>query len=127
MCDAWLQSRVPTARAVTTARLPGHVLRFHKRSDDGSAKCNMVKTGRTEDEVYGVIFEIEGTEKALLDKAEGLCKGYVEGQARGACARRWTECVRVRGGDRVYKRIVETLCLVQGLGRQRREGTWAAS
>ena len=74
MCDAWLQSRVASARALTTARLPDHVLRFHKRSYDGSAKCNVVKTDRPEDEVYGVIFEIDRTEKGLLDKAEGLGK-----------------------------------------------------
>src|SRR5258708_11459367 len=107
MCDAWLQNRVPSARALTTARLRSHVLRFHKRSDDGSAKCNVVKTARTEDnEVYGVIFEIDGSEKTLLDKAEGLGKGYVEEHV---------EVLAPSGGVSAYAYVAETAFIDESL------------
>lgn len=69
-----LQKRVPSAQVLTTARLPGRSLAFHKRSTDGSGKCDMVLTNRPEDEVHGVVFEIDAAEQPALDRCEGL--GY---------------------------------------------------
>ena len=71
-----LQERVPSAQVLTTAHLPGRCLAFHKRSTDGSGKCDMVLTDRPGDEVHGVVFEIDPAEKPALDCCEGLGYGY---------------------------------------------------
>ena len=55
----------------------GYRVRFHKRSDDGSGKCNIIETGSQEDRVYGVVFEISKEHLEKLDVAEGHGKGYV--------------------------------------------------
>src|SRR5258707_9006387 len=74
--EARLKARVPNASFVEVARLQNHALRFHKRSDDGSAKCNVVLS--VGDVVIGAIFEVPPEEKSVLDHAEGLGQGYEE-------------------------------------------------
>lgn len=71
-----LQKRVPSSRALGLATLTGHTLRFHKRGQDGSAKCNVLHTGKVSDRVIGVVYEIASRDKKHLDLAEGLGKGY---------------------------------------------------
>lgn len=71
-----LKQRAPSARFVTVGRLPGYVLKFHKRGADESAKCNAHATGLSDDEVYGVVFSIDAQERFSLDAAEGLGNGY---------------------------------------------------
>jgi hypothetical protein len=88
MCTAWLRARVPSAEPVAVARLHGHSLRFHKAGRDGSAKCDAFHSSDPEDEVVGVVFEIEASEKPALDFAEGLGNGYSE----------VTVCVEARTG-----------------------------
>lgn len=66
-----LRRRVPSAEPWTTARLPGHDLRFHKRGADGSGKCDAYATGRPGDEVMGVVYRIAPAELAALDRVEG--------------------------------------------------------
>ncbi len=39
LCQRRMVARVPSARVVGVGRLSGHILRFHKRSTDGSAKA----------------------------------------------------------------------------------------
>lgn len=59
--------------------LPGHVLRFHKRSrigDDLSGKCNVVASARSTDIVHGVVYSIDEAERRALDRAEGAGVGY---------------------------------------------------
>ncbi len=80
MLTARLQKRVRSAVAVGTGQLRGHVLRWHKRSRDGSGKCDAETTGRNADVVWGVLFELDAAEKPELDRAEGLGNGYVERQ-----------------------------------------------
>lgn len=75
-----LQARVPSARFVTVAELPGHRLRFHKAAGDGSAKCNAEETGNPDDRVLGVVYEIADREKPALDRHEALGFGYEEKQ-----------------------------------------------
>lgn len=70
--------RVPSCVPVGIATLPGYTLRFHKRSKDGSGKCNALFTGNSDDKVIGVIFDLPLTQKAALDRAEGLGSGYDE-------------------------------------------------
>jgi AIG2-like family len=73
-----LRYRVPSSVLLSTASLPQHQLRFHKRSMDGSGKCNAFHTGNLSDAVYGALFEIPPLEKRKLDRAEGLGSGYHE-------------------------------------------------
>lgn len=78
MSSARIRHRVQSASAVSTAHLPEHRLRFHKRSLDGSAKCDIEHTGQPADRVFGVIYTIHQSEKVLLDDHEGLGNGYEE-------------------------------------------------
>lgn len=71
-----LRARVGGAVALSEVCVCGYRVRFHKRSDDGSGKCNTVETGSHEDRVYGVIFEIPNEQLPKLDEAEGFKKGY---------------------------------------------------
>jgi len=80
MLTARLRKRVRSAVAVGIGYLPGHVLRWHKRSRDGSGKCDAETTGRNADVVWGVLFELNAAEKPRLDDAEGLGNGYDERQ-----------------------------------------------
>ncbi|WP_439554703.1 gamma-glutamylcyclotransferase family protein [Dyadobacter sp.] len=72
-----LKDRVPSAQFSAIGKVMGHQLRLQKISKkDGSAKADCFETGITTDEVWGVIFEIDDSEKKELDKAEGLGNGY---------------------------------------------------
>jgi hypothetical protein len=71
-----LRARAPSARRVAVASLGAHSLRFRKRGRDGSAKCDALWTGRPDDRVHGVLFEIADGDWAALDAAEGRGRGY---------------------------------------------------
>ena len=73
-----LKARVPSAKRMGLYILPEHDLRFHKRSRDGSAKCDAFYTKDLENAVIGALFDIDKSEKEVLDRAEGLGKGYEE-------------------------------------------------
>ncbi|MES0135200.1 gamma-glutamylcyclotransferase [Mesorhizobium sp. M0016] len=75
MSTARLRDRMPSCNPIGIATLPGHTLRFHKRSVDESGKCNAFATG-DENSVIGVLFSFDPTERAKLDKAEGVGSGY---------------------------------------------------
>lgn len=77
MPAARLRERCPSARAIGIAELPGYDLRWHKRSSDGSGKCDIVFSDAGVS-VFGVLYEIAAAEKADLDRAEGLGYGYEE-------------------------------------------------
>lgn len=74
--------RCPSARAVGVAELPGYELRWHKKSRDGSGKCDITRSDQPGASVFGVLFEIARSEKIALDKAEGLGSGYGEMQVQ---------------------------------------------
>src|SRR2546429_187809 len=78
MCTGRLRLRVPSANPVLIAKLLNHSLRFHKRSDDRSGKCDACFTGEPADVVWGVIFQMDPADKPHLDAHEGLGHGYVE-------------------------------------------------
>ena len=80
MSSRRLRERVPSARFRFTATLEAHDLRFHKRSRDGSAKCDALETRNPAHRVIGVVFEIAQTDKTTLDRYEGLGSGYEEKQ-----------------------------------------------
>lgn len=75
-----MKARVPSARFCAVGKLNGHVLEFHKKGADGSAKCNAYPTGRLVDEMYGVVFDIHASERSILDDIEGLGRGYDDTQ-----------------------------------------------
>lgn len=74
MATARLRERMPSAEPMGLATLPGHALRFHKRSVDGSGKCDAYAV--EDDEVVGVLFRFDPAERPALDKAEGVGSGY---------------------------------------------------
>jgi hypothetical protein len=78
MCTGRLRQRAPSANPVRIAKLLNHSLRFHKRSEDRSGKCDACFTGEPTDIVWGVIFQIDPDDKPRLDAHEGLGRGYAE-------------------------------------------------
>src|SRR5712691_168201 len=76
MSSPRLRYRVKSANSIGVAELEGFTLRWHKKSKDGSGKCNAFRAdGRT---LIGVVFEFDPKEKRVLDAAEGLGFGYNE-------------------------------------------------
>lgn len=73
-----LRERVSGARLLGPVRLEGRRLAFHKRSQDGSGKCNAPKTTDGQGEVLGVAYLVPLSQKADLDHCEGLGHGYNE-------------------------------------------------
>lgn len=69
-----LRNRVPSAKFSAVTTLTKHCLKFHKVSTDKkgnrSGKCNAYLTGKDEDVVYGVVFEIDRNELKNLAAAE---------------------------------------------------------
>ncbi len=94
MLAARLRQRVPGARLLGPAMLPGHGLRWHKAGADGSGKCDVVASPH--EQVHGVLWLIPQAQKALLDAAEGLGQGYTERRLTVLHAGRehlaWTYC-----------------------------------
>ncbi len=78
MSSRRLRQRVPSAKPLGTYSLERHELRFHKYNEDGSGKCDAFFTGNNSDVVFGVLYEIDESEKAALDRVEGLGHGYNE-------------------------------------------------
>ena len=64
--------RAPSAELVCVTKHPNHALTFHKRSNDGSSKCNMFNS--ESDLIYGAIYKLNPEHKDELDRFEG--KGY---------------------------------------------------
>ena len=68
-----LAKRISSATLIGTAHLEQWSLRFHKRSQDGSGKCNIV---HAQGGVHFAIFDVSAEDKLVLDKIEGLGNGY---------------------------------------------------
>lgn len=73
-----LRQRAPSAQRLGAYALHGHELRFHKKSEDGSGKCDAYECGNADKVVFGALFEISEIDKPVLDRAEGLGSGYQE-------------------------------------------------
>lgn len=82
MFNPRLKNRVPSAEVLGIGKLSGYILEFSKASKDGSGKATIVETKEKKDVVWGTLSVIEKSEKPLLDKVEGLNKGYVERHAQ---------------------------------------------
>ena len=72
--------RVPNVRLVGTTRLEQCRLTFHKRSIDGSSKCNLDFTDNPTHATHCAVYDIPENEVHLLDAAEGLGSGYYKQQ-----------------------------------------------
>ncbi len=86
--------RCQSATAIGVAELRGFEIRWHKKSTDGSGKCDVVESERADAAVYGVLYQIADNEKSRLDEAEGLGKGYEEKKVEVFC------------NDKQYKAII---------------------
>jgi hypothetical protein len=75
-----LLERVPSAELVGVAAHPKHKLYFHKRSNDGSSKCNMFNSGIESDVTYGAIYKLNSAHKSVLDRFEWMGSGYMDKQ-----------------------------------------------
>jgi hypothetical protein len=71
-----LRDRCGAVQVLGVARLPGHCLKFHKVSLDGSGKADAFETGAATDVVWGVLFELTASGLAALDRREGEGRGY---------------------------------------------------
>lgn len=76
MLNERLQARVSSASNPVNFTLEGYSLRFHKRSSDGSGKCNIVPATAKDAVVHGVIFDVAQIQIETLDDAEGVGHGY---------------------------------------------------
>ncbi len=85
MLTVRLRGRCPSVMTLGAAKLNGYELRWHKKSKDGSGKCDIVPSASPEAYVFGVLYEIADAEKGALDKAEGLGHGYKEIEIQVLC------------------------------------------
>ena len=69
-----LSSRVPSAKLLGKGILNKKAIRFHKRSKDGSGKCNVVDDDKHQ--TFVAIYKLNVSEKSLLDTIEGVGYGY---------------------------------------------------
>ena len=72
--------RCPSAKLIGTCVITGWLLAFHKRSTDGSVKCDAKRTGQQSDELRLAVFIIPKSQENDLDRAEGLNNGYNKDQ-----------------------------------------------
>jgi len=78
MSSRRLLERAPSATFLSIATLKEHRLRFHKKSRDGSGKCDAEHTANPDDYVIGVVFIMSASDKKELDRKECLGFGYEE-------------------------------------------------
>jgi hypothetical protein len=78
---ARLHARTPSIENLGMGKLMNHRLSFTKPGGDGSGKCGIEKVDG-EDHVLGVIYRMDRSEKAILDRIEGVGHGYRDHAAR---------------------------------------------
>ena len=76
MLEERLKRRVTTVAFRAIVALPCYRLRFRKRSEDCSGKCDIFHTRCSADVVHGVIFDLDDSQLEDLDCAEGRGSGY---------------------------------------------------
>lgn len=75
LLTARLTARIPGARRIGTGWAAGRRLLWHKRSHDGSGKCDCAP-GAPEDRVWGALYHLSAAERDALDRIEGFGQGY---------------------------------------------------
>ena len=77
MLSARIRSRVPSAADPRVVALPGRAVLFHMRSwRDDSAKCDLALALDPAAIAYGVVFDIDPSDRPALDAAESCGRGY---------------------------------------------------
>jgi len=71
-----LIARVGRIEDLGRATLPDYRLSFSKSGRDGSSKCNLDHTKSSDDVAEGVVYRMPVAAKPLLDRFEGVGKGY---------------------------------------------------
>ena len=71
---ARIGARLGAITFIGTAELPGWALRYHKSSEDGSGKCNLIADRSSL--AYGAVYEFSIENKQHLDTIEGVGRGY---------------------------------------------------
>jgi len=71
---AAMQEYCPSAQPVAIARYPGHRLAFRQYSDD-PARCGC-HIEASDDDLYGVVYDLSDDDMAKLDDASGVGKGW---------------------------------------------------
>jgi hypothetical protein len=69
MDEGRMRRWIPTARRVTIASVPGFTSTWHKRSSDGG-KLAVRRTGRPDDVVWGVLYELDDLGWQQVDDAQ---------------------------------------------------------
>jgi len=76
MLSSRIKNRIDSFQYYSIGYIKEYSLEFHKLSIDTSGKANGFFTGDKKDLIWGVIGEIKDEDKVILDKIEGLGKGY---------------------------------------------------
>lgn len=75
LLNARLQNRCASSKPVAIASIKGHAINYGMVADDdhgGSGKMAMFETDSGDDEVHGVVYELDISEAPVLDRFEGL-------------------------------------------------------
>ena len=70
MSKSRLEKRIGTFKRCGAACLTGYTLRFHKKSKDGSGKCDAFHTGNPDDAVWGALDRLTNEQFFRLDNIE---------------------------------------------------------
>jgi len=97
MLHARLAQRIGSVPVVGVGMVVRHRLLFHKRSRDGSGKCNCFYTGHQRDQVHGVVYAIRVQQRETLDKYEG--NGYRAGLVLVRSGHQWLRALTYLGLD----------------------------
>jgi gamma-glutamylcyclotransferase (GGCT)/AIG2-like uncharacterized protein YtfP len=71
-----MTARVPSATPRAIGYVSEYQLAFHKRSIDGSAKADALRSGNGKDRLWGAVYQIHLSERPMLDRHEFLGIGY---------------------------------------------------
>ena len=98
-----LLARLPNAKRIGVATVPGFRLTFDKQGFDNSGKCNALATHNQDDLLYGVLYKITQDEKHILDEIEGPRYDNQEIMVTSECGNQFT----------AYCYVANTLCQQQ--------------
>ena len=73
MPRARIEERLGPCERLGAASLSGWKLAFHKRSADGSGKCDAVLTNNPDDRLWGALDRLTGDQ---MEKLDGIERGY---------------------------------------------------
>lgn len=71
-----LRRRCASARKIGVAALPGYDLVFCKTGKDGSGKAGIIPCAEPGARIFGIVFQMTGSDLAILDGIEGRGRGY---------------------------------------------------